>query len=85
MRGPGGKAGNWKPRSVFIDGRKTSVRLEPVMWEALADIATRSGVAVSGLIERIAQQRSCGYNLSAAIRAYIVSFYLKETFARRKL
>jgi len=31
-------------RNVMINGRRTSVRLEPAMWEALGDIARREAV-----------------------------------------
>src|SRR5436305_5751367 len=32
------------PRNVMLDTHKTSLRLEPVMWEALDDIARAEGV-----------------------------------------
>ena len=33
-------------RNVRVDGHRTSVRLEPDMWEALRDICSREGVSI---------------------------------------
>jgi hypothetical protein len=38
-----GRPRSLKPSTVFIGARRTSVRLEPAMWEALADIAEEQG------------------------------------------
>jgi len=62
-------------RTVFLRNRKTSVRLEPVMWEALGDIARDSGITVNDLLDRIDRSREWDQGLTAAIRVYIVKFY----------
>jgi predicted DNA-binding ribbon-helix-helix protein len=62
-------------RTVFLRDRKTSVRLEPVMWEALRDIARDSGITVNDLVDRIDRNREGDEGLTAAIRVYIVKFY----------
>jgi predicted DNA-binding ribbon-helix-helix protein len=61
-------------RNVVVAGRRTSVRLEPVMWEALREIARADDITVNDLVTAIARQRG-GRNLTAAIRVYIVDFY----------
>ncbi|HTT80054.1 MAG TPA: ribbon-helix-helix domain-containing protein [Stellaceae bacterium] len=61
-------------RNVVVAGRRTSVRLEPAMWEALHDIARRTEVTLHGLVTHIARQRTAS-SLTAAIRVYIVDFY----------
>ena len=61
-------------RNVVVAGRRTSVRLEPVMWEALNDIARQQRVGVNDLVTDIARRRDIT-NLTAAIRVYIVNFY----------
>ena len=33
-------------RNVRMDGRRTSVRFEPDMWEALRDICSREGMSI---------------------------------------
>ena len=62
------------PRSVFVGARRTSLRLEPIMWEALADIAAERGREIHDLITEISIQHE-EPNLSAATRVYIVKFY----------
>jgi predicted DNA-binding ribbon-helix-helix protein len=62
------------PRTVMVGARRTSVRLEPVMWEALVDISHRQQRAVSALVTEIDRERS-SLSLTAAIRVYIVRFY----------
>jgi predicted DNA-binding ribbon-helix-helix protein len=69
------RSGRWKPRSIWVDGHRSTVRLEPVMWEALGDIARHHSIPVIALIDRIGKQRPSGYSLTSAIRVYIVEFY----------
>jgi predicted DNA-binding ribbon-helix-helix protein len=61
-------------RNVVVAGHRTSVRLEPVMWQALRDIAREQGVGLNDLVTEIALRRG-GLSLTAAIRVYIVDFY----------
>ena len=60
--------------NVVVGRRRTSVRLEPVMWEALQDIAHRHRVTLHGLVTDIDRERTAS-SLTAAIRVYIVDFY----------
>jgi predicted DNA-binding ribbon-helix-helix protein len=60
--------------NVVVAGRRTSVRLEPVMWEALQDIARRQERTVHDLVTQIDRERTAS-SLTAAIRVYIVGFY----------
>jgi len=61
-------------RNVVVAGHRTSVRLEPLMWEALREIAGWRGIGLNALITEIAQSREAS-SLTAAIRVYIVDFY----------
>jgi predicted DNA-binding ribbon-helix-helix protein len=61
-------------RNVVVAGRRTSVRLEPAMWEALHDIAHRLGATIHDVVTEIANERTAS-SLTAAIRVYIVDFY----------
>lgn len=60
--------------NVVVAGRRTSVRLEPVMWEALQDIARRQERTVHDVVTQIDGERTAS-SLTAAIRVYIVGFY----------
>jgi predicted DNA-binding ribbon-helix-helix protein len=60
--------------NVVVGGHRTSVRLEPVMWDALLDIARRRRVTMHDLVTNIDRMRTAS-SLTAAIRVYIVDFY----------
>ena len=62
------------PRTLYVGARRTSVRLEPVMWEALVEIAEHRGRSVHDLVTEISAGHDAP-NLSAAIRVHIVEFY----------
>ena len=61
-------------RNVVVGGHRTSVRLEPAMWEALADIARHRQKTLRELVTEIERDRTAS-SLTAAIRVYIVEFY----------
>jgi predicted DNA-binding ribbon-helix-helix protein len=61
-------------RNIVVAGHRTSVRLEPLMWEALRDIARLQGVGLNDLVTEIDRRRQAS-SLTAAIRVYIVGFY----------
>jgi len=50
------------------------VRLEPVMWDALRDIARDRDMPLNELVTEIDRHRGAP-SLTAAIRVYIVDFY----------
>ena len=63
--------------NVFIgeDRVKTSVSLDPVIWEALREIAAHQGKSVDRLVTEIHRERGHPTGLSAAVRVYVVEFY----------
>src|SRR5439155_21414980 len=60
--------------NVVVGDHRTSVRLEPVMWDALHDIAGRLRMTLHDLVTEIDRERTAS-SLTAAIRVYIVDFY----------
>jgi predicted DNA-binding ribbon-helix-helix protein len=61
-------------RSVTIAGHASSISLEPVFWQALAEEAERAALPLSGLIARIDAQRLTQQpppNLASAIRVWL--------------
>ncbi len=61
-------------RNIRIDGRRTSVRLEESMWEALQEIGQRQGVSVHAFCEAVDRERG-SLSLTAAIRVAILRHY----------
>jgi predicted DNA-binding ribbon-helix-helix protein len=60
-------------RNVTIAGRRTSLRLEKEMWEALADIASREGMTIHELCTLIEGVRGRSSRTSA-VRAFVVAY-----------
>lgn len=69
-------------RNVVVAGHRTSVRLEPLMWDALREIARHQGVTLNDLVTAIDRHRQLA-NLTAAIRVFIVDFYRNAAFGAR--
>ena len=69
-----GRESSLAMRNVVVGGHRTTVRLEPVMWDALHDIARQRQVTVDALVTDIDGRRTAS-SLTAAIRVYIVEFY----------
>jgi predicted DNA-binding ribbon-helix-helix protein len=61
-------------RNVTVGGRRTSMRLEPAMWEALQQVCTREGKSLNELVTEIDRQRSES-SLTAAIRVYLLRYF----------
>lgn len=58
-------------RNVRVAGRRTSIRLEPDLWERLQEIAANSGRTVHDVCSEI-RERNPGISLTSAIRVFIV-------------
>ena len=61
-------------RSIFVNGRKTSVSLEDEFWAGLHDIAKSRKTTAAKLVGEIDLQRST-INLSSAIRIYVYNYF----------
>ena len=61
-------------RNVSLQDRRTSVRLEPAMWEALDEICRREGTSINDLVGLIDRQRRES-KLTAAIRVFVMAYY----------
>ena len=65
----------YKARAVYIGNRRTTLRLAPIMWEALGDIARHQLLTMAELLRHIEESSDPGEGLADAIRIYIVKFY----------
>jgi predicted DNA-binding ribbon-helix-helix protein len=61
-------------RNVTVTGRRTSVRLEQAMWDALEEICRRERKVMNRLITEIEQTR-VESSLTAAIRVTIMLYF----------
>ena len=60
-------------RTVAINGRRTSVRLETAFWAALDGICGREGLTVATLCERLETRRG-NTSRAAALRTFVVAY-----------
>jgi predicted DNA-binding ribbon-helix-helix protein len=74
---------NFVSRNIRLDGRRTSIRLERVMWEAFDEIAEREGKSTLELCDLIAAHK-IGANMTAAVRLFIVVYYRLALYEREK-
>jgi predicted DNA-binding ribbon-helix-helix protein len=61
-------------RNVTVSGRRTSVRLEPEMWDGLMEICRREGVSthqLTTLVDRCRHRSS----LTAKLRVFILAYF----------
>jgi predicted DNA-binding ribbon-helix-helix protein len=61
-------------RNVTINGRRTSLRLEPEMWESLNEIAKREGSTMNDIVAKIDRNRAEG-GLTSHVRVFVLSYF----------
>lgn len=63
-------------RNVRVSGRRTSMRLEPQMWDALLAICHRERRSMHEICTEINDRRNAS-SLTAEIRVYIMHYFLQ--------
>lgn len=63
-----------KVRNVRIGRRRTSLRLESAMWDALQEISEREGVTQNELLTGIAQGQSES-SFTASVRVFTLNYF----------
>ncbi|HLN25762.1 MAG TPA: ribbon-helix-helix domain-containing protein [Patescibacteria group bacterium] len=61
-------------RNVTVAGRRTSMKLEPDMWDALDEICLREQMTAHEVCTTISARHS-GNNLTAAMRVFILAYF----------
>jgi len=79
--------GPLRSQNVVVDGRRTSMRLEPTMWEAFEEIAARENMSINDICGEISRrldvrERLAGrepdngdVTLTSAVRTFLVSYF----------
>ncbi len=62
-------------RNITIFKRRTSIRLEPEMWDALNNIADREKCTIHDLCSLIFIRKKEGTSLTAAIRVFLMLYF----------
>jgi predicted DNA-binding ribbon-helix-helix protein len=61
-------------RSFVVAGRRTSARLDPVLWNALHDVAARQQRSLTSLVTEINRERGAR-SLTTALHVFILQYY----------
>ncbi|MFP6742907.1 MAG: ribbon-helix-helix domain-containing protein [Alphaproteobacteria bacterium] len=61
-------------RNVTVAGRRTSIRLEAAMWDALSEIAEREERAINAICTRVDKRRKES-TLTSGLRVYILNYF----------
>lgn len=61
-------------RNLIINGRRSSMRLEPELWDAFVDICRAEGLDHVGLMKRIMETHKGGSHTST-VRVYLLNHY----------
>jgi predicted DNA-binding ribbon-helix-helix protein len=61
-------------RNVVAERGRTSMRLEPELWEALSEICGREGQDMSSLVRKVEQFGHAGGRTSA-VRVFVMSYF----------
>ena len=68
-------------KNITIRGHRTSIRLEPEMWDALRDIANREGTTIHNICSLISIRKVDESSLTASIRVFLMLYYRAATTA----
>ena len=68
-------------RNVRVDGRRTSIKLEAGMWEALHEICERLGRNLNEVCTEV-HRRGGASSFTSSMRLFILEFY-RESGRRR--
>ena len=62
-------------RNIVVSGHRTSVRLEPEMWDGLHEICRRERSTLHQVCTSVAQEKCGESSLTASIRVYVMRYY----------
>jgi len=72
-------------RNVRIAGRRTSIRLEPALWEAFDNVCAQERIRKNKLIELVAEENAGNQGLTSSVRVFLVAYYASLSAARGAL
>jgi predicted DNA-binding ribbon-helix-helix protein len=61
--------------NVWVHGRRTSIRLEAVMWQALHEIADYEDMTIHQVVSAVAVRQHENASLTATLRAFMMAYF----------
>jgi predicted DNA-binding ribbon-helix-helix protein len=62
-------------RNVKVHGHRTSVRLEPQMWDSMTEICRREFCTPDDVCSYVAERKSPQGSLSSSLRAFMLDYF----------
>lgn len=62
-------------RNITVLGRRTSIRLEPEMWQSLKEISLREKCSIHDICSLVSIRKKQNTSLTAAIRVFIMLYF----------
>jgi predicted DNA-binding ribbon-helix-helix protein len=62
-------------RNITVMGHRTSMRLEPAMWDALIEICRREKLTIHQLCDIVAEKKPLETSFTAAMRVFAMSYF----------
>lgn len=76
-------AGLLVSKNVRIRGRRTSVRLEPEMWDALYEVAGLEGCSIHDLCTAVEELRDPEASFTGALRVFLMEYFRNAAKSNR--
>lgn len=61
-------------RNVTVGGNRTSLRMEPAMWDAVTEVVEREGTTIHAFCTKVARGRGAA-SMTAAIRVFALNYF----------
>ncbi len=61
-------------RNVVVNGHRTSIRLEPSLWDALQEIAAEENCSIHDICAEVGR-RNDGIGFTSAVRSFILTYF----------
>lgn len=71
-----------KAKNIYVNGRRTSVRLEEDMWVALREVASFERVSQEELFGAIWEMKGSDASFASAVRTFLVTYYRHAALSR---
>jgi predicted DNA-binding ribbon-helix-helix protein len=68
-------------RNIYVEGRRTSIRLEPAFWQLLSQVSLRECVTLNEICTRIST-RAFSHGLTGAIRVFLLAYAWSRSMER---
>ncbi len=62
-------------RNITVCGHRTSMRLEPAMWDALIEICRREKLSIHQLASMVSERKPEETSFTAAVRVFAMSYF----------